>query len=225
MNISIVGVKEPIQAASNLDQGQVLVSVCPVWLPRAALRIHRCTHWSRHPSPAWVRGHISGQCSASDSPGSTPGRPRPQSRGNGPGRCSYNPQVPGPRPQSWGHARWSWKVEEDSSRIITDSSAEEVGESLQDVERREERCDSKRLSNPAWLQSNSENFDCTSFTLLENIRTDCPHSSNLTFLPANQRCCPVQQTLSGWFKDDLFSLLISLVHPSFQVVSNITLHR
>ena len=26
----IVGVKEPIQAASNLDQGQVLVSVCPV---------------------------------------------------------------------------------------------------------------------------------------------------------------------------------------------------
>ena len=134
-----------------------------------------------------------------------------------------NPESPG----TWTSKLRPCKMELEGRGgfINTDSSAEEVGESLQDVERREERCDSKRLSNPAWLQSNSENFDCTSFTLLENIRTDCPHSSNLTFLPANQRCCPVQQTLSGWFKDDLFSLLISLVHPSFQVVSNITLHR
>ena len=76
-----------------------------------------------------------------------------------------------------------------------------VGESLQEVERGEELCDSKRLSNPAFLQSISENFNCTSFTLLENIRTDCPHSSNLTFLPSDQRCCPVQQTLSGWFQE------------------------
>ena len=52
-----------------------------------------------------------------------------------------------------------------------------VGESLQEVERGEELCDSKRLPNPAFLQSNSENFNCTSFTLLENIRTDCHHSS------------------------------------------------
>ena len=114
----------------------------------------------------------------------------------------------------------------DSSRIITDSSAEEVGESLQDVERGEERCDSKRLSNPACLQSNAENFDCTSFTLLENIHTDCPHSSKSDISPLIPALLSrTADTVRLVFKNDLFSLLISLVHPSFQVVSNITLHR
>ena len=133
-----------------------------------------------------MRGHVSVQCSASDSPGSTPGRPRPQSRGNGPGRChaaltilksrDLDPKVEAMQEEA-GRSR---RIRQESLLIRL---LKRWGESLQDVERGEERCDSKRLSNPACLQSNAENFDCTSFTLLENIRTDCPHSSKSDISP------------------------------------------